>query len=126
MTKAQTGFDFNENLLGLWALDVSDEMNWMAGLSRTDESGTLLYKYRTRRFPKGTARNNRFDPNAEAQWVYTKIQESPEQAIEKIQFMARALSQHAQGDLIEVLRGKRSLEDFIKEITEQPIWLKPT
>jgi len=100
-------------LLGVWFLDINESSNWFAGLSCTKTAGRLQLKYRVRYFSDGTARNARFDPNAEASWAVAEMSKSPDQAIEDMRRIGRTLTQHARGELIEVLRGDRTEERFI-------------
>jgi len=123
MSEIRTGIDLDENLLGVWFLDINESSNWFAGLSCTKTAGRLQLKYRVRYFSDGTARNARFDPNAEASWAVAEMSKSPDQAIEDMRRIGRTLTQHARGELIEVLRGDRTFEQFQVALAAQPFWV---
>lgn len=109
--------NIDDNLLGIWFMEVSSSQDWMAGLSKTNTPGELIIQYRHRYYKDRKAHGSA----DEKSWYQgTLADTSIEIGIEQVRLIVRYLSEHAVGDPYELLRGDKSIETFISEFQALP------
>jgi hypothetical protein len=104
----------NDDILAVWFLDVSETSNWLAALSKhplgTRLSGRMRYY----------ERNSPPDSEDQKEWFEEISRDCPEEAIERVRARLRSQSRFAQGNPYELIRGKRTLDEFVEEFLRAP------
>src|ERR1700730_9078855 len=104
----------NEDILAVWFVDVSETSNWCAGLSKHPSGTRLLERMRY------YERNSPPDSPDRRDWYEEISRDSPEEAIERVRARLRSASPFAQGNPYELIRGNRTLEEFVEEFMRAP------
>ncbi|MFL6600760.1 MAG: hypothetical protein ACJ8R9_05460 [Steroidobacteraceae bacterium] len=104
----------NEDILAVWFVDVSETSNWCAALSKHPLGTRLMGRMRY------YERNSPPDSEDQKDWFEEILRDSPEEAIEKVRARFRSASAFAQSKPYELIRGNRTLDDFVEEFLQAP------
>jgi hypothetical protein len=104
----------NEDLLAVWFMDVSDRSNWLAGLSKHHRGTRLLW--RMRYYEPGTPPDSPDKKN----WYESIYAEPAGEVIQRVRTRLRVVSLFAKDRPYELIRGDRSLDEFVAEFRRAP------
>lgn len=106
----------DERLLALWYLRIDRESDFLAGFSSM-EDGDFRFAYRFRYY-SATSSNPHDGKDEKANYVVC-MPAPQETALRQVRELLRVLTQHAEGELCELMRANRTLPEFFTEIQQQ-------
>lgn len=111
----------DDNIVAMWFLVVDAGIDWMGGLSRMPD-GSMRFANRLRYYnPESRDPHDGKDRKKEQILLLRPEGQGTEaDLIEQVRRVVGELTQHAIGPLYELLRGNRSVEEFMDELKRQP------
>lgn len=106
----------DDNLLGLWAMMIDDTSDFLGAVYKA--SLGYVFEYRIRYYVDDKIFSDSKDIK---NWYRTSPRnEDFETYLKRLRAVIGILTQHANGQLYEVLRNGRSTDEFMKEFTSLP------
>lgn len=106
----------NEQTIGMWNVALGERGNWLAHLARDDKGIVLTYRFRWYRDDKT------YDSGDKKNWY--RAESKTMNASQGIEVMRRTFNEimaaSARNKGWELLRGERSMDDFMTELFKMP------
>jgi hypothetical protein len=115
---------FNENILAIWYMPLTDHSDFLAALSRDlSVRGGLIYLNRFRYYESGDP----WDPRDRKNWYELRTTDPVETTIRKLRKVHRIaaenrgmMSDASKDRLFELIRGDMSVDRFMRKFAQQP------
>lgn len=106
---------FDESVLAVWYMVIDEASDWMMTAKHSADQMVEL-TWRVRYYSAES--QDPFDDKDTKNWYVAKG--SIEGWQDRVQLITRVLTQHAKGELFELIRGERPLKEFVEDFMRQP------
>lgn len=103
-----------ENSIAMWYVYLK-EADWLCHIAHTDDG--ILLQYRFRYYIDDKAH----DSKDEKRWFEALLKSASEaEAIASCQIVAKKLAEISNTEIVEMIKGSKTVEEFTEELTNQP------
>jgi hypothetical protein len=107
----------SENTVAMWSIQIDSTMDWLAHLSRTEQPDKFHFIYRLRTYVDDKI----FDSEDRKSWREGTLTGPEPEVLRKLRVIFEELLGHSTAMRgWELLRGQRSVEEFLDALTEMP------
>jgi len=105
---------------GLWFISVNSQSDFLGALFKKPDGNEFLW--RMRYYDKPNDFPDPFEDNDRKSWHCQKSapDKSIEETLEDVRRIVRIMTQHAEGEVQELLLGNKSVEEFVTFLSQQP------